>query len=203
MSLTWPNRQLTLEEWEALPAAEGVRMELVEGLVVMAPMPLSWHQKAGMRIGYWLDEQLPADLTALTEVDVVLVMEPATVRIPGVMVTRTSLYETNPSRYTATDVLLVVEILSDGTRRVDRMVKFAEYAEAGIPQYWIVDPRKPSVEVYDRDADGNYQLTARADGDASVTVAGNYELSGEHTGQVELSVAGHPVSVDLDGLTRR
>jgi Uma2 family endonuclease len=52
MSLTWPNRQLTLEEWEALPAAEGVRMELVEGLVVMAPMPLSWHQKAGMRIGY-------------------------------------------------------------------------------------------------------------------------------------------------------
>jgi hypothetical protein len=43
MSLTWPNRQLTLEEWEALPAAEGVRMELVEGLVVMAPMPLSWY----------------------------------------------------------------------------------------------------------------------------------------------------------------
>ena len=185
MSLTWPNRQLTLEEWEALPAAEGVRMELVEGLVVMAPMPLSWHQKAGMRIGYRLDEQLPADLTALTEVDVVLVVEPATVRIPDVMVTRTSLYETNPSRYTATDVLLVVEILSDGTRRVDRMVKFAEYAEAGIPQYWIVDVGSPCTLL-------SYAL-----------VDGNYELSGEHTGQVELSVAGHPVGVDLDALTRR
>jgi Uma2 family endonuclease len=182
MSLTWPNRQLTLEEWEALPAAEGVRMELVEGLVVMAPMPLSWHQKAGMRIGYRLDEQLPADLTALTEVDVVLVMEPATVRIPDVMVTHTSLYETNPSRYTATDVLLVVEILSDGTRRVDRMVKFAE---AGVPQYWIVDVGSPCTLL-------SYAL-----------VDGNYELSGEHTGQVELSVAGHPVGVDLDALTRR
>ena len=143
MSLTWPNRQLTLEEWAALPAAEGVRLELVEGLVVMAPMPLSWHQKAAMRIGYRLDEQLPADLTALTEVEVVLVREPATVRIPDVMVTGTSLYETNPPRYSATDVLLVVEILSDGTRRVDRMVTFAEYAEAGIPQYWIVDVGSP------------------------------------------------------------
>lgn len=183
MSLTWPNRQLTLEEWEALPTAEGVRRELVEGLVVMAPMPLSWHQKAGMRIGYRLDEQLPADLTALTDVDVVLVTEPPTVRIPGDLVTRTSLYETNPSRFTPPDVLLVVEILSDG--RVDRMVKFAEYAEAGIPQYWIVDVGSPCTLL-------SYAL-----------VEGNYELSGEHTGPVELTVGGHRVSIDLDALTRR
>ena len=185
MSLKWPNRQLTLEEWEALPAAEGMRMELVEGLVVMAPMPLSWHQKAGMRIGYRLDEQLPAELTALTEVDVVLFTEPPTVRVPDVMVTRTSLYETNPSRFTAPDVLLVVEILSDGTRRVDRTVEFAEYAEAGIPQYWIVDVGSPCTLL-------PYAL-----------VEGNYELSGEHTGLVELTASGHPVCVDLDALTRR
>jgi len=44
------------------------------------------------------------------------------------------------------------------------------YAEAGIPQYWIVDPRTPSVEVFDLDAAGNYQLTARAEDDGSVTV---------------------------------
>ena len=185
MSLTWPNRQLTLEEWAALPAAEGVRLELVEGLVMMAPMPLSWHQKAAMRIGYRLDEQLPAGLTALTEVEVVLVREPATVRTPDVMVTGTSLYETNPAHYSATDVLLVVEILSDGTRRVDRMVTFAEYAEAGIPQYWIVDVGSPCTLLC-------YAL-----------VDAHYELSGEHSGQVELSVAGHPVGVDLDALTRR
>lgn len=185
MSLTWPNRQLTLEEWEALPAAEGVRMELVEGLVVMAPMALSWHQKAGMRIGYWLDEQLPVELTALTEIDVVLVAEPPTVRVPDVMVTRSSLYETNPSRFTPPDVLLVVEILSDGTRRVDRMITFAEYAEAGIPQYWIVDVGSPCTLL-------SYAL-----------VEGDYELSGEHTGRVELQVAGHPVRVNLDALTRR
>jgi Uma2 family endonuclease len=185
MNLTWPNRQLTLAEWEALPEIEGVRLELVEGLVVMAPMPLSWHQKAGMRIGYRLDEQLPADLTALTEVDVELAKEPPTVRVPDVVVTRTSLYETNPSHFSPSDVLLVVEILSDGTRRVDRVVKFAEYAEAGIRQYWIIDVDIPCTLV------------------AYALIDGNYELSGEHTGRAELHVAGHPVAVDLDALTRR
>ena len=65
----------------------------------------------------------------------------------------------------------MVEVLSPSTSRYDRVLKFSRYAEAGIPQYWIVDPQKPSVEVYDIDADGNYQLTARAEGDESVTVA--------------------------------
>jgi Uma2 family endonuclease len=51
------------------------------------------------------------------------------------------------------------------------VLKFSRYAEAGIPQYWIVDPRTPSIEVFDLDADGNYQLAARAEGDGSVTVA--------------------------------
>jgi Uma2 family endonuclease len=185
MSVMWPNRQLTLAEWEALPETEGVRLELVEGLVVMAPLPLSWHQRAGMRIGYRLDEQLPADLTALTEVDVVLVEQPPTVRIPDVIVTRTSLYETNPARFSPSDVLLAVEILSDGTRRVDRMVKFAEYAEAGIAQYWIIDVGTPCTLL------------------CYILVEGNYELSGEHSGPVELDVAGHPVAFDLDALTRR
>jgi Uma2 family endonuclease len=138
-----------------------------------------------MRIGYRLDEQLPADLTALPEVDVVLVTEPPTVRIPDVMVTRTSLYETNPSRFSPEDVLLVVEILSDGTRRVDRVLKFSEYADAGMPQYWIVDLGTPATLL------------------AYTLIGGNYQLSGEHTGQVELAVDGHPVTVDLDALTRR
>ncbi len=185
MTLSWPNRLLTLAEWEALPEAEGVRLELVEGLVVMAPMPLSWHQRAGMRLGYRLDEQLPRALTALAAVEVVVSDPPPTVRIPDVVVTTDSVVARNPPRVAAADVLLAVEILSDGTRRVDRMVKFAEYAEADIPQYWIIDLGTPTTLV------------------AYTLVDGDYQLSGEHAGPVELQVAGHPVTVDLDALTRR
>ena len=44
---------------------------------------------------------------------------------------------------------LVVEVLSPGSARIDRLLKFSRYAEGGIAQYWIVDPRVPSIQVYD------------------------------------------------------
>jgi Uma2 family endonuclease len=37
------------------------------------------------------------------------------------------------------EALLVVEVLPPGTRRVDTRVKHDEYADAGIPHYWMVD----------------------------------------------------------------
>ncbi|GAA1173417.1 Uma2 family endonuclease [Pseudonocardia alaniniphila] len=185
MTLSWPNHLLTLEEWEALPESEGVRLELAEGLVVMSPKPLFFHQRAAMRLGYRLDEQLPQELTALTEVEVVVSVRPATVRVPDIIVTRSQVVERNPPRLSADDLLLAVEVLSDGTRRVDRVLKFSEYAEARIPQYWIIDLGQP------------HSLTAY------VLVDGDYELSGEHTGIADLDVSGHCVTVDLAALTQR
>jgi Uma2 family endonuclease len=68
---------------------------------------------------------------------------------------------------------------------VDRVLKFSEYAEAGIPQYWILDLDAPTSLL------------------AYILVDANYELSGEHTDVAALDVAGHPVSIDLPALTRR
>jgi Uma2 family endonuclease len=185
LGMRWPNRQLTLAEWEALPETEGVRLELVEGLVVMAPMPRFWHQAGSALLSVRLNEQLPAELSAGPAVEVVLSDAPPTVRVPDVVVARSGATEGNPARIGATDILLAVEVLSDGTRRVDRVLKFSEYADAGIPQYWIIDLGTPCTLLC-------YTL-----------VEGNYELSGEHSGPVELDVAGHPVAFDLDALTRR
>ncbi|MFC4950838.1 Uma2 family endonuclease [Pseudonocardia sp. GCM10023141] len=185
MSLSWPSHLLTLEEWDALPEDSALRLELVEGVLVTSPKPLSWHQKAATRLSYRIDEQLPDEITALEEVDVLVTVEPPTIRNPDVLVTRTDLYLTNPQRYRALDVLLAVEILSAGTRRVDRVLKFSEYAEAGIPQYWIIDIGRPTT-----------LLAYRLDGDT-------YRLSGEYSGHAALDVAGHPVALDLDALIRR
>lgn len=185
MTLSWPNHPITLEEWEALPEDSVNKLEVAEGMLVMSPRPLSWHQKAGMRLGTLLDDQLPDHLTGLLDVEVLITLAPLTIRAPDVLVTRTALFETNPPRYPAADVHLAVEVLSTGTRRVDRVLKFSEYAEAGIPQYWIVDLDDPTSLL------------------AYVLVDGNYELSGEHTGAAALDVAGHPVSIDLPALIRR
>lgn len=184
MSLSWPNHVLTLEDWEALPENE-LRLELVEGVLAVVPQPYLWHQRAGNRLTHRLDDQLPPGLVALAEVDVVISNPPLTIRVPDMIVTNTELFETNPPRLAAAEVLLATEILSEGTRRVDRMVKFAEYAEAGIPQYWIVDLGAPTTLL------------------AYMLVDGHYELCGEHTGTAALDVAGHPVTLDLDALVRR
>ena len=42
---------------------------------------------------------------------------------------------------------LVMEIVSDDDRRRDLEIKRFEYARAGIPEYWIVDPQQKTVTV--------------------------------------------------------
>ena len=39
--------------------------------------------------------------------------------------------------------ILVVEVLSPGTARIDRMIKLSRYGEGGALHYWIVDPQVP------------------------------------------------------------
>ena len=43
---------------------------------------------------------------------------------------------------------LVVEILSPSTARRDRTEKLEIYAENGVLEYWIVDPRRREITVY-------------------------------------------------------
>jgi Uma2 family endonuclease len=54
----------------------------------------------------------------------------------------------------ARDVQLAVEVLSKSSRRIDLLVKRSEYAEAGIPSYWIVDgdARRLTALTLDPDA---------------------------------------------------
>lgn len=40
---------------------------------------------------------------------------------------------------------LVIEVLSESNRKTDLETKRTEYAEAGIPEYWIVDPAQATV----------------------------------------------------------
>lgn len=52
---------------------------------------------------------------------------------------------------------LVVEIVSPESAGRDRGEKFYEYEQAGIAEYWIIDPQKKRVEFYLLDEEGNYQ----------------------------------------------
>jgi Uma2 family endonuclease len=52
---------------------------------------------------------------------------------------------------------LVVEVVSPESTTRDRGDKFFEYEQAGIPEYWLIDPTRQSAEFYRLDERGRYQ----------------------------------------------
>lgn len=54
----------------------------------------------------------------------------------------------------------VAEVLSDSTEQRDRGVKFDDYADHGVREYWIIDCDEKSVEQY-RLEDGAYKLAQK------------------------------------------
>ena len=66
---------------------------------------------------------------------------------------------------------LVVEVVSPSNAEHDLVTKRSEYAEARIPEYWIVDPPSGTVTVYtlDSDAGGAYREHGRFDRGEVVT----------------------------------
>lgn len=60
------------------------------------------------------------------------------------------------SKPTPNDVLVVIEV-SDSTLEFDRKVKVPLYADAGIPEAWVVNLPEERIEVYGDPAGGEYQ----------------------------------------------
>ncbi len=56
---------------------------------------------------------------------------------------------------------LVMEVVSDDDRQRDLVDKRADYEEAGIPEYWIVDPRTKTITVL-RLENGKYVTNSEA-----------------------------------------
>jgi Uma2 family endonuclease len=55
---------------------------------------------------------------------------------------------------------LAIEVVSPSSKRWDRVVKLAWYASIGTPEYWIVEPRRKTVERYLLASDGTLRLDA-------------------------------------------
>ncbi|WP_282776143.1 MULTISPECIES: Uma2 family endonuclease [unclassified Nocardia] len=167
-----PRRLLTISDYAALPEDDETRWELQEGLPVMLPSPSPWHNIVAFGIAAQLDSCLPSDLVAVPGVDLDLRLvpehEPATVRRPDVtVVPRSELRRVSSGGgvLRADQALLVVEVVAPGSRRADRVTKRSEYADAGIPSYWIVDPDEPvSLLPLCRTEELGYVDTGRATG---------------------------------------
>ncbi|WP_375502895.1 Uma2 family endonuclease [uncultured Jatrophihabitans sp.] len=184
-SLTWSGDLLTLEQWDALGDDDAYRWaELVEGVLQMSPTPSVRHQRAMFVVAQQLESALTGHpAVTVCDIDVVLSSSfPPTVRQPDVVVVSATTVAGHPKRLSARDVLLAVEIISPGSRRIDRIMKLADYADAGIPNYWILDLDGPVALDAFALTDGRYEPVAQA-----------------ATGRIALS-SPVPIILDLDAL---
>lgn len=140
----------TVDDLDRLPD-DGLRYELVDGVLLVSPAPRIRHQVGLAALLHELTIAAPPDLRVLpAPVDIrfsiTRQLQPDIVVIP-----RREPRGTRPEDLP----LLVVEVLSASTRVTDLTLKRQVYEEAGIPSYWLLDPDEVSLTVLEL-ADGRY-----------------------------------------------
>jgi Uma2 family endonuclease len=148
--ITPPGRLLTVAEYLAIGEVEPGYTELVEGRLLVSPSPVPDHSHASTALWAVVSRRLQPGFEALLDLDVDLQLvaddAPGTVRRPDLVVVSREVrrrIRREGGTIRAAEVLLAVEIVSPGSRRMDNVMKRVEYADAGIPHYWAVDLDEP------------------------------------------------------------
>lgn len=148
---SWPAQgEWTYEDFLRLPD-DGNRYEVIRGALYVTPPPVPEHQFSSAELAFQLSDFVRRNdlgLVLTAPMGVKLPRGIATPVQPDIMFFRKGngprwdlgYYEGVPD--------LLVEILSPGTRRRDQTVKLQAYQEAGVPEYWLVDPDARTAVVY-------------------------------------------------------
>ena len=155
----------TVDDVDRLPD-DGLRYELVDGVLLVTPAPVPRHQLAVGELFFVLRSAQPPDLQAFVAPLDFRPTDRRSVQPDLLVVRRDDLGEKNITR----PLLLAVEVLSPGTRSVDLLLKRGVYQESGVASYWLVDPDQPSVTVLELDRAGRYQQVGFARGDQVLRV---------------------------------
>jgi len=156
-----PPSRMTFEEWLALDGDEGPLTEWVDGEVIVFEMPTELHQALAMFLARLFGDFLeihPIGRAYFAPLPMRLRSRPSG-REPDILFVRTEHLDRFVGGYLGGPADLVVEIVSDDSVTRDARDKRAEYAAAGIPEYWILDPRPLRRRAFflQLDADGVYQ----------------------------------------------
>jgi Uma2 family endonuclease len=142
-------REWSWADLEQIPDDDGHRYEIVDGSLHVSPGPSRPHQVAASRLVRLLADAAPNDVEVLEAVGVEM---PHNVFLPDVVVLPAELAHTFGGALKPDQVLLAVEVVSPGSRRMDRMVKPSVLAENGVVAYWrveLVGPGAPTVVMHE------------------------------------------------------
>ncbi len=139
--------RLTYDDLRQIPPDRN-RYELIEGELFVSPAPNTEHQRKTFRLARKLAEHVEEhDLGEVFIAPYDVVLDAPTVLEPDILfvskarqsIVKPGCIEGAPD--------LVVEVTSDSSRTIDRFVKRDRYAEFGVPEYWLLEPLEPRIEV--------------------------------------------------------
>ena len=141
--------EYTIEDYYALPDER--RAELIDGVIYDMGVPSVPHQSIALDIREilrsYVRENKGECIVLASPVDVQIDRDDKTMVQPDVLVVCDRSKVIKRCIYGAPD--LIIEVLSPSTRRKDMTVKLFKYAEAGVREYWLVDPDRKKIVVYD------------------------------------------------------
>lgn len=145
MHMAMQTKRWTLDEVHSLPD-DGNKYELVRGELFVTPPPSEDHEMILSRLTELLQPYVAANGLGM-------VYHPrSVVRFEGSEV-EPDLMVRQPRKRPAKDwddapsPILVVEVLSGSTRRRDHLQKREFYLDAGVAEYWIVDPDRREIRI--------------------------------------------------------
>ncbi len=146
----WPAQgQWTYEDYLRLPD-DGKRYEIIDGVLYMANAPDFDHQftvtKLDRFLGRYVEEQnLGIVLVAPFEIHLPGIARPVQ---PDVFFIAADRQPRSGAKFFEGAPDLIIEVVSPGSVRLDRTIKFNAYERAGVCEYWLADPRTRFIEVH-------------------------------------------------------
>ncbi|MFD7447088.1 Uma2 family endonuclease [Streptomyces sp. NPDC059909] len=129
----------TVADVLALPEDRRFRYELLGESLVMSPAPGLRHQRASFRLHVALDAAARAVGAPVEILEAINVTLPSGLVVPDIVIADAGAAAEDGVSLDAEAVQLVVELVSPGSKTMDRKFKPLLYAEAAIPHYWRVE----------------------------------------------------------------
>ncbi len=163
--------QYTYEDYLLFPE-DGKRHELIAGDHFMSPSPITKHQKVSGRIFAKIFNFLEnTPLGAVFSAPYDVIFSNIDIVVPDILFVSDDRKAIITEKNIQGAPDLVIEILSESTRRTDEVKKRNLYERYGVAEYWIVDPELETVKVYKMTDEGYVRpdLLSLERGDVLVT----------------------------------